>query len=122
MKIAIMTDSNSGITQETGKELGICVVPMPFYIDGKLYFEGVDLTREDFFAKQDAGADISTSMPSPGDVLEQWKELLGSYDQVVYLPMSSALSSSCQTAMAMAEEEFPVQARWYGKGSSYHLS
>ena len=107
MSIAIMTDSNSGITQEQGKELGISVVPMPFYIDGKLYFEGVDLSREEFFAKQDAGADISTSMPSPGDVLDQWKELLKSYDQVVYLPMSSALSSSCQTAMAMAEDEFP---------------
>ena len=107
MSIAIMTDSNSGITQEQGKELGISVVPMPFYIDGKLYFEGVDLSREEFFAKQDAGADISTSMPSPGDVLDQWKELLKTCDQVVYLPMSSALSSSCQTAMAMAEDEFP---------------
>ena len=107
MSITIMTDSNSGITQAQGKELGIFVVPMPFYIDGELYFEDVNLTREEFFARQAAGAEISTSMPSPGDLLDQWKKLLKEYDEIVYIPMSSALSSSCATALAMAEDEFP---------------
>ncbi len=107
MNIAIMTDSNSGITQAQGKELGIYVVPMPFYIEGELYFEDVNLTREEFFARQAAGAEISTSMPSPGDLLDQWKTLLKEYDQIIYIPMSSALSSSCATSLAMAEDEFP---------------
>ena len=107
MNIAIMTDSNSGISQAQGKEMGIFVVPMPFYIDGELFFEDVNLTREAFFKKQAAGAEITTSMPSPGDLLEQWKKLLKEYDEIIYIPMSSALSSSCQTSLALAEEEFP---------------
>ena len=107
MSIAIMTDSNSGITQAQGKELGIYVVPMPFYIDGELFFEDVNLTREEFFARQAAGAEITTSMPSPGELLDQWKGLLKEYDEIIYIPMSSALSSSCATALAMAEDEFP---------------
>lgn len=103
-KVAIVTDSNSGISQETGKDLGIFVLPMPFYIDGELYFEGVDLTSEDFYAKQESDADISTSQPSPGDVLNLWDELLKDYDEIVHIPMSSGLSSTCETAMALARD------------------
>ena len=105
-KIAVVTDSNSGITQEQGKELGIYVVPMPFYINGQVYYEGINLDRETFFEKQEQGADITTSQPSPGDVMDLWDKLLGQedYEEVVYIPMSSGLSGSCQTAMTLAED------------------
>ena len=75
-RIAIVTDSNSGITQEQGKELGVSVIPMPFYIDDKLYFEGINLTQEEFYHKLEHDAKISTSMPAPGDVIDLWKRLL----------------------------------------------
>ena len=81
-KIAIVTDSNSGITQEEAKELGIRVVPMPFYINGELYYEDITLTQDEFYEKLETGADISTSQPSPGDVMELWEELLEEYDEV----------------------------------------
>ena len=103
-KVAIMTDSNSGITQSEARELGICVVPMPFYINEKLYFEDISLTQDEFYHHLSAGARISTSMPSPGDVIDSWERLLNEYDQVVYIPMSSGLSSSCHTAMTLAED------------------
>ncbi len=103
-KVAIVTDSNSGISQEMGEDLGIFVLPMPFYIDGELYFEGVDLTPEDFYAKQEDDADISTSQPSPGDVLNLWDKILKEYDEIVHIPMSSGLSSTCETAMALARD------------------
>ena len=105
-RIAIVTDSNSGITQEQGKELGVSVIPMPFYIDDKLYFEGINLTQEEFYHKLEHDAKISTSMPAPGDVIDLWKRLLQDHDQVVYIPMSSGLSSSFQTARMLAEDEF----------------
>lgn len=103
-KIAIVTDSNSGITQAQGKELGISVLPMPFFIDGEAYFEDINLTQEQFYTKLTEGADISTSQPSAGDVLELWNGLLKTYDEVIHIPMSSGLSSSCQTAMALAAD------------------
>ena len=105
-KVAIMTDSNSGITQAQAKTLGINVVPMPFYINGELYYEDINLTREAFFQKLEQDAAISTSMPAPGDIMDRWDQLLKSFDQVIYIPMSSGLSSSCQTAATLAEDSY----------------
>ena len=105
MKVAIMTDSNSGITQKEAKELGIKVVPMPFTIDGKEYFEDINLTQEQFYEKLLSGSDVSTSQPSEYYVNEIWDELLKEYDQVVYIPMSSGLSKSCATLSLSAEKE-----------------
>ena len=104
MKIAAATDSNSGITQDQAKQLGVHVLPMPFIIDGQMYYEGVDLTHEEFFRRLEEGADITTSQPSPGEVTDFWDKLLEEYDAVVYIPMSSGLSGSCQTAMLLAED------------------
>ena len=104
MKIAAATDSNSGITQDQAKQLGVHVLPMPFIIDGQMYYEGVDLTHEEFFRRMEEGADITTSQPSPGEVTNFWDKLLEEYDAVVYIPMSSGLSGSCQTAMLLAED------------------
>ena len=103
MKTAIITDSNSGITQKAAAELGIRVLPMPFYIDEKLYFEDITLTQEAFYQKLAQDADISTSQPTPADVTGLWDELLESYDQIVHIPMSSGLSGSCQSARMLAE-------------------
>jgi len=104
MKIAAATDSNSGITQDQANQLGVHVLPMPFIIDGQMYYEGVDLTHEEFFRRMEEGADITTSQPSPGEVTDFWDKLLEEYDAVVYIPMSSGLSGSCQTAMLLAED------------------
>ncbi len=104
MKIAILTDTNSGIMSQEAEKLSVFVMPMPFFIDGQLYFEGINLTQEEFFEKQASGAEISTSMPSPADVMDKWDELLKSHDQVIYLPMSSGLSSSCSTAVSLAQD------------------
>ena len=104
MRIAAATDSNSGITQEDAKKLGVHVLPMPFMIDGQMYYEGVNLTNEEFFNRMEAGADITTSQPSPGEVTDFWDRLLEEYDEIVYIPMSSGLSGSCQTAMLLAED------------------
>lgn len=104
-RVAVATDSNSGITQEEAKRLGVTVLPMPFYIDGKLYLEGVDLSSEEFYEKLTSSRDISTSMPAVGDVMDCWNGLLMDYEEVVYIPMSSGLSSSCLTARNFAEEE-----------------
>lgn len=103
-KIAILTDSNSGITAEEAVRLGVYVLPMPFFIEGKLYFEGTTLSQEEFYRRQGAGAEITTSQPTPGDVLTAWDGLLESYDELVYIPMSSGLSGSCATAMALADD------------------
>lgn len=103
-KVAIVTDSNSGIDQAEAKELGISVIPMPFRINGVDYLEGVDLTQEEFYEKLTEGAEISTSMPSPGSVTDLWDELLKENDEVVYIPMSSGLSSSCATAIMLSED------------------
>lgn len=103
-KIAIVTDSNSGITQKEGKELGISVIPMPFYINDELYFEDITLTQEEFYQKLDEDADIKTSQPAPGDVLDLWEKLLEDYDEIVHIAMSSGLSSSCATAAMLADD------------------
>jgi DegV family protein with EDD domain len=104
MKVAIVTDSNSGITQKQGKEAGIYVVPMPFMMDGEMYYEDISLSQQEFYEKLKNGADISTSQPSPGDLMDLWNELLKEYDAIVHIPMSSGLSSSCQTAIMLAED------------------
>ena len=103
MRVAIVTDSNSGISVAEGKRLGIYVVPMPLLVDGQIRYEGVDLTSDEFYAAQLAGRDVSTSQPSPGDVMDLWDRVLEEYDALVYIPMSSGLSASCQTAMGLAE-------------------
>ncbi len=104
MKVAIVTDSNSGITQEEAKKLGITVIPMPFLIDGEEYFEEINLSQEEFYKKLLAGADVSTSQPSINNIVEIWKDLLNNYDEIVHIPMSSALSASCETATNFAKE------------------
>jgi len=103
-KIAIVTDSNSGITQNQAKELGFYVLPMPFTIDEKEYFEDINLTQDDFYRKLGENADIFTSQPSPESVISLWDELLKEYDEIVHIPMSSGLSGSCQTAILLAED------------------
>ncbi len=103
-KVAIVTDSNSGITQADAKKLGISVLPMPFYINDKLYYEDIDLTQEQFYKALGEDAQISTSQPSPGDVTDLWDKLLEEYDEVVHIPMSSGLSSSCQTAIMLSDD------------------
>ena len=103
--IGIITDSHSGISQEEARALGIWVVPMPFYIDGECYLEGVTLTREEFFEKLESGATIATSQPSPADVCDVWDWALKEYEKVLYMPLSSGLSGSCETAMALARDE-----------------
>ena len=102
--VAIVTDSNSGISQAEGKELGIYVIPMPCLVDGKLYYENVDITKEQFYHFMDSDADLSTSPPSPGDVMDLWDKLLKEYDEIVHIPMSSGLSASCSTAMGLAQD------------------
>lgn len=104
MKVAIITDSNSGITQEEGKKLGIRVVPMPFMINGEEYLEDITLTQQEFYEKLGDGSDISTSQPSPESIMALWDEVLDEYDEIVHIPMSSGLSGSCQTAMMLAED------------------
>lgn len=103
-KVAIVTDSNSGITQDDAKKFGISVLPMPFYINDKLYYEDIDLTQEQFYKALGEDAQISTSQPSPGDVTDLWDKLLEEYDEVVHIPMSSGLSSSCQTAIMLSDD------------------
>ena len=103
-KIAIVTDSNSGITQVMGKEMGIHVIPMPFFIDGELFLEDITLTQEEFYKRLGEDSDISTSQPSPGEVMECWDELLKEYDEIVHIPMSSGLSSTCHAAQSLSQE------------------
>lgn len=103
-KVAVMTDSNSGITQEQGKKLGINVLPMPFRIEDEEFFEDITLTQEQFYERLSKGVSISTSQPTAGAVMEFWDKLLEEYDEVVHIPMSSGLSGSCQTAIALSED------------------
>ncbi len=105
MKVAIMTDSNSGITQKEAKELGVFVLPMPFTIDGQEYKEDINLTQEEFYEKLMNDADIFTSQPAAGEVTAFFDTILKDYDEIVHIPMSSGLSGSCQTAMMLAEDE-----------------
>ena len=104
MKTAIVTDSNSGITQMQAGELGISVLPMPFMIDGEDHYEDIDLTQKEFYEKLKEGSEISTSQPSPESVMKLWDELLRTHDQIVHIPMSSGLSSSYETAVLLAED------------------
>lgn len=105
--VAIMTDSNSGITQAEAKELGVFVQPMPFYINEKLYYEDISLTQSQFYeALEDEDAVISTSMPALGDIEDSWDELLEQYDKIVFIPMSSGLSGTCMATMALAEDMY----------------
>ena len=105
MKVAIMTDSNSGITQKEAKELGIFVLPMPFTINGQEFEEDINLTQEEFYDKLMTGAEVFTSQPAAGEVTKFFDNILKEYDQIVHIPMSSGLSGSCQTALMLASQE-----------------
>lgn len=103
-KVAIITDSNSGITQAQAKELGIYVLPMPFTMEGQEFFEDISLTQAQFYEKLEGDTEIATSQPSPEAVTSLWDKVLKDYDEIVHIPMSSGLSGSCQTAMLLAED------------------
>ncbi len=103
-KVAILTDSNSGISRENADNLGISVIPMPFTIGGNDYFEGINLEQSEFYEKLSSDITVMTSQPSPDVVMKTWDELLKTNDEVVYIPMSSGLSGSCQTAIMLAED------------------
>lgn len=104
MKVGIVTDSNSGITQAEGKTLGIHILPMPFMINEETFFEDISLTQEQFYERLTSGAEIRTSQPSPESVMDFWNELLKEYDEIIHIPMSSGLSGSCQSAIMLSEE------------------
>lgn len=106
MKTAIVTDSNSGITQSLAKELGIYVVPMPVLIDGEQFFEDISLSQNQFYDKLKSDAQVSTSQPSAFDVGELWNKLLKDYDKIIHIPMSSGLSETCRTLSHLAESEY----------------
>ena len=103
-KVAVVSDSNSGITQAEAKELGITILPMPFFSGDKTFYEDIDLTQEEFYQMLSEDTDISTSMPLVGNVTDTWDELLKEYDEIVHIPMSSGLSGSCETAMMLAQD------------------
>lgn len=103
-KIAIVTDSNSGITQKQAKEMGVYVLPMPFMIDNETFFEDITLSQKEFYEKLASGADVVTSQPSPDSVMKLWDELLQDYKEIVHIPMSSGLSGSCQSALMLAAD------------------
>lgn len=103
-RIAIVTDSNSGISQKEGDTLGISVLPMPFDINETTFYEDIDLSQSEFYEKLEEGADIATSQPSIDSLLTLWKNLLKEYDEVVHIPMSSGLSGSCETALALSRD------------------
>lgn len=103
-KIAIVTDSNSGITQSAAKEYGIFVLPMPFMINEETFYEDITLSQPEFYEKLESGVNVVTSQPSPESVLELWDKLLKEYDEIVHIPMSSGLSGSCQSAIMLSED------------------
>lgn len=103
-KIAVVTDSNSGVTQSQAKELGLYVLPMPFMINEEPFYEDITLSQEQFYQRLSENANVITSQPSPEEVMKLWDELLTSYDEIVHIPMSSGLSGSCQSARMLAEE------------------
>ena len=105
-KIAIITDSNSGITQKQATELGVYVVPMPFMINGEDFFEDINLTQSQFYEKLAEDAQVSTSQPTPDSLMTLWDEVLKDHDEIIYIPMSSGLSGSCQSAYMIAQEEY----------------
>ena len=102
--IGIVTDSNSGITSKEANEWGVTVIPMPFYINGELYYEGLTLNQKEFYKFLEDNADVNTSQPSPGDVMKTWDEVLKEKEYIIYIPMSSSLSGSYETAVMLAEE------------------
>lgn len=104
-KIGVVTDSHSGITQETAKELGIAVLPMPFYCGDESFYEGVSITREQFFDKLNSGCNVSTSQGNPAEIMNLWRKELEKYEQLLFIPLSSGLSGACQTAMMLAQED-----------------
>ena len=103
-KIAVMTDSNSGISQEEAAQLGVVVIPMPFTIDNVDYYEGINLSQKEFYELLKKGGEVTTSQPSPDSVMDAWDNALKTYDEVVYIPMSSGLSGSCQTAFMLSQD------------------
>lgn len=103
-KIAVITDSNSGITQSQAKEYGIYVLPMPFMIDDETFYEDITLTQDAFYERLSGGANVITSQPSPDSIMQLWDEVLESHDEIVHIPMSSGLSGSCQSALMLAED------------------
>ena len=103
-RVAIVTDSNSGISQEEAKKLGVYVVPMPFFVNGRVYFEDIDLSQEQFYKLLAEDADVSTSQPSPADIMDLWDDLLRNHQEIVHIPMSSGLSASCATAQGLAQD------------------
>ena len=103
-KTGIITDTNSGMTQAEARECGVILMPMPFTVDGKNYIENVNMSYSEFFDRLAGGAQVATSQPSPEDVMACWKKALEDYEKVIYIPMSSALSSSCQSAKLFAED------------------
>lgn len=105
MKIAISTDTNCGLTKEEGREIGIYILPMPFSIAGEDYLEGEDISTEEFFRRMRAGETVQTSQPSPGQLMELWNEILGKYEQLIYIPMSSGLSGTYETARMLSQED-----------------
>lgn len=104
-KVAVITDSNSGITQDQAKEMGIHVVPMPFFVNDETYLEDISMSQHEFYEYLAKGADVTTSQPSPDTLMNLWDEVLEEYDEIVYIPMSSGLSSSCGTATMLSFEE-----------------
>ena len=103
-KVAIVSDSNSGITQSMAKELGVTVMPMPFFVGDKTLYEDIDLSQKEFYQMLSENANISTSMPLVGNVTDTWDALLKEYDEIVHIPMSSGLSGSCETALMLAQD------------------
>ncbi|MFR6380056.1 MAG: DegV family protein [Evtepia sp.] len=104
MKTAIVTDTNSGITAQMAREMGIYLIPMPFFIDGSTYYEGETCTPDFFFRHLKAKAEVSTSQPSPEVITSLWASLLETHDAVLHFPMTAGLSGSCETAKALAQE------------------
>ena len=113
MKTAIVTDSNSGITQQMAKELGISVIPMPVLINGEQFYEDLTLSQEQFYEKLKGDAQVSTSQPNPIDVGDVWDNVLKEYDELVYIPMSSGLSETCHTLQHFAETEERFKGKVY---------
>lgn len=103
-KVAVITDTNSGMSMEDAEKLGVYLVAMPVIIDGEEYFEELTIDKEEFFYRLRGGADVSTTQPSPGEVIELWDKLLKEYDEIIHIPMSSGISGTCETAIALAQE------------------
>lgn len=104
-KIIIVTDSNSGISKEEAEKIGVVVIPMPFFIEGKTYYEEISLSQDEFYQMLVTGKNISTSQPSIGEICALWDGLLKEYDEIVQIPMSSGLSMTCDTATTFSQEK-----------------